>query len=54
MFAMLLYNKKGTASPCFMEKAVPYKKKSTRQNIRCFHRLAPLVVEISGIEPLTS
>ena len=26
MFAMLLYNKKGTASPCFMEKAVPYKK----------------------------
>ena len=26
MFAMLLYNKKDTASPCFMEKAVPYKK----------------------------
>ena len=26
IFAMLLYNKKGTAFPCFMEKAVPYKK----------------------------
>ena len=26
MFDMLLYNKKGTAFPCFMEKTVPYKK----------------------------